>query len=247
MNSLREILHGERFGKLVVIEQVGKKHGSALLRCKCDCGKEKNIVNYSLLNGNSKSCGCGCLHITHGMSKTRINGIWFNMIQRCQNPHNTAYKYYGGRGISICAEWMDFVNFYKWSMNNGYKENLTIDRKDNSLGYSPMNCRWTTFKVQANNTRKNVWIEYLGQTKTISQWSEITGLARCLISYRRTHGWSIEKILLTPARKSRILIDMKSFQEQLASGKTVKQTRADFGITRATYDYNLKTKKENNE
>ncbi|MFA6851468.1 MAG: hypothetical protein WCS30_14090 [Selenomonadaceae bacterium] len=244
MSRLRAILPGERFGKLIAIEPAGKKHGSIFWKCRCDCGNEKNIANYSLISGNSKSCGCGCLNIKHGMSNTRINSIWFNMRQRCNNPHNNAYKYYGKRGISVCEEWLDFGNFYKWSMNNGYQENLTIDRKNNSLGYSPNNCRWTTLKVQANNTRKNVWIEYKGQNKTISQWSEITGLARCLISYRRTHGWSIEKILLTPARKSRIIIDLESFQEQLALGKTIRQTCKDYGITRATYDYNLKSKKE---
>lgn len=90
--------------------------------------------------------------ITHGMTNDRIYKIWSTMKARCSNPKSTGYKYYGGKGISVCKDWKDnFLSFYHWSMNSGYTDYLTIDRIDSNKNYEPSNCRWVTMKIQANN------------------------------------------------------------------------------------------------
>lgn len=89
--------------------------------------------------------------VRHGMSRTRIYKIWKDMRRRCSNPKRECYKRYGGRGIRVCDEWHDFINFYEWSMANGYCDNLTIDRINNDGNYEPSNCRWTNQSIQAIN------------------------------------------------------------------------------------------------
>lgn len=109
---------------------------------------------------------------THRMSNTRIYKIWKCMKNRCLNPNADRYKYYGGKGISICNEWVsDFMSFYNWSMQNGYEENLSIDRKDVNGNYEPNNCRWITMKKQQSNTSRNRLIDIDGIKKTITEWS----------------------------------------------------------------------------
>lgn len=126
------------------------------------------------------------------------------MKQRCNNPKNHAYKYYGGRGIKICDEWLEFKTFYEWAMKNGYEENLTIDRIDNDGDYCPKNCRWSNRFVQANNKRNNVFVEFNGDRKTISEWARIIGIKQPTLSNRINNlGWSIDKAFTTPVRGDR--------------------------------------------
>lgn len=145
--------------------------------CQCDCGNIVEVLGYSLKSGHTKSCGC--LHeetlktiaITHGDSYSKLYGVYISIIDRCYNPNNKRFKDYGGRGIIVCDEWKDsYLNFKKWAVFSGYKEGLSIDRKNNDLGYSPSNCRWVTRIVQQNNMRKNHIVEYNGQSKTIAEW-----------------------------------------------------------------------------
>lgn len=149
MTKIRDI-KGMRFGSLIAIKRVGSNEkGHSLWECKCDCGK--TIVNLSnrLLTGNSSTCGC---RNGHGMRYTRLYRTWINMKQRCTNPKEMHYKRYGGRGIKICDEWINsFKSFYSWAINSGYKDSLTIDRKDNDGNYEPNNCRWIT---NAENARR---------------------------------------------------------------------------------------------
>lgn len=108
----------------------------------------------------------------HGKKGTKLYNTWLHMKTRCYNKNYNRYDDYGGRGITICDEWInDFKAFYDWSMSNGYKDNLTIDRIDVNGNYEPDNCRWADRKTQANNRRNNVYLTYNGKTKTISQWS----------------------------------------------------------------------------
>lgn len=153
-------LIGKRFGKLVVKDMVyveRAKRRYALV--KCDCGNEKTVAPSSLRNGKTKSCGCNWsksvseANSTHGLSHTRLHKIWRGIKLRCLTKTNNRYEYYGGRGITIADEWKDdFMNFYNWAMDNGYQEDLTIDRIDNNGDYEPDNCRWVTQKVQVRNT-----------------------------------------------------------------------------------------------
>lgn len=134
---------------------------------------------------------------THHMSDSRIYKLYQNVKQRCYNKNNTNYQDYGGRGITICDEWLkDFMTFYNWAMSNGYNDNLTIDRIDNNKGYSPDNCRWVTRKQQVLNRRNNLYITYQGKTLTVSQWAEVLNIRYNTLVTRNRRGWSIDDILV---------------------------------------------------
>lgn len=173
--------------------------------------QEKIVSGSKLRNGAIKSCGCmkrelcGVANKTHGMKGKRLYNIWQAIIQRTTNPNNYEYGEYGGRGIGICNEWRNsFNSFMQWSYENGYADNLTIDRKNNNKGYQPDNCRWVSNKENCRNKRNNHCLTYNGQAKTITEWAEITGLSKEVIRYRITKmGWSAEKALATPKMKNK--------------------------------------------
>ena len=156
-------LSGERFGKLVAIKPTGKNNGAYVWECSCDCGNVIRVSGIKLTNGHTRSCGClrregtRKASYTHGLSNTRLYRIWGNLKTRCLNPNSDNYEYYGGKGISVCNEWLhDFKAFYDWAMENGYADDLTIDRKDSDGDYCPLNCQWITQSenaIRANNKR----------------------------------------------------------------------------------------------
>lgn len=183
-----EDLTGKRFGYLTVISYGGKASGGRTLwLCQCDCGKQKVIRSYNLKSGGTISCGCHKYALaamrltTHGDSKSRLYRIWWDMIHRCEYAGSNRYDIYGGRGISVCAEWRSsFESFRDWAIRAGYNDDLSIDRIDSDGNYAPENCRWATSVQQANNKRRNKNITYLGETHTLAEWSRILNF-----SYRR--------------------------------------------------------------
>lgn len=127
-------------------------------------------------------------------SKTRLYRIWHNMKQRCGNPNNTVYAYYGGKGISVCDEWKNsFHTFAEWAYANGYTDEMTIDRIDSDVNYCPSNCRWVSRKDQANNTSSNRIIEYNGRSQTTAQWAEELGINQKTL-WARLEKWPIERV-----------------------------------------------------
>ena len=184
-------LTGMKFGRLTVIERAesyvlpssGKKRSQWL--CECECGNRCVVQAGHLKSGHTQSCGCLNRDIvkeraTHGESKTPLYFVWKSMRQRCKNPNNRRYRDYGGRGIDICKEWDEFLNFKDWALKNGYKEGLTIDRINNDLGYSP-----------SNN----------GKTQTQKQWAEELGINYGTLENRLyTYGWDVEKSFNEPIR-----------------------------------------------
>lgn len=138
---------------------------------------------------------------THGETNTRIHKIWSSMHERCERKSHEHFDCYGGRVIKICEEWDKYEKFREWALNNGYKENLTLDRIDVNGDYCPENCRWSDWTTQQNNKRNNHNLTYRGQTKTIAEWSRVTGINKTTIRARLISGWCVEDVLNKPVRK----------------------------------------------
>lgn len=135
----------------------------------------------------------------HGLCRTRLYAVWEDMINRCENPNHKRYKDWGGRGISVCPEWHNFIVFRSWALEHGYKYYLQIDRIDNSGNYTPENCRFATRKEQARNSRWNRHIKIGDEIKLLCEWAELYGINRQTLSDRINAKWPESK-LLVPAR-----------------------------------------------
>ena len=130
------------------------------------------------------------------MSDSHLYDVWINLKLRCLNHKDPVFKHYGARGISVCKEWEhDFMSFYNWSIQNGYKDGLEIDRIDNNGNYEPNNCRWATRKQQMRNTRRTKLITFKGKTMCALDWANLTGVPKNTLLYRLSKKWPVESIL----------------------------------------------------
>lgn len=208
---------GRRFGRLVVVSNAKSRikpsgNPETYSLCKCKCGKIVEVSNYRLRTGKTRSCGCLYLdtattrHFKHGFARsgkvTPTWNCWSQMKQRCENPNNTVFRHYGGRGISVCVRWKRFENFLK---DMGKKPSgHQIDRIDNNGNYEPNNCRWATKKEQARNTRTNRFYNTaFGITGCLAYLCERFKVNYKTVWKRLDDGWSIENALGTPIRKRR--------------------------------------------
>lgn len=197
-------LAGEKYGKLTAVSEAGPRGGHMYWNCLCECGGTKVVRGSHLQRGNVRSCGCIPAHKTHGEAHTRLYNIWHNMKQRCKNPQTPEYVRYGGRGITVCDEWANsFEEFRAWALSAGYRDDLTLDRKDNDGHYCPENCRWATPKEQANNTRRNRLITHNGETHSVTEWARIVGVNQSTLNARlKKHNWSAEEALGKRGKKN---------------------------------------------
>lgn len=158
------------------VENSGNKIRTGLFKCKC--GVEKEMPISRIMGGKIKSCGCitketikiaHSVNLKHGLSGHPLYMVWFTMKKRCFNPSDVGYDRYGGRGITVYDKWInDFPLFYKWAIKKGWQKHLQIDRKNNNKNYTPWNCRFVTRKENANNTSRNIFVDYNGEKLTLA-------------------------------------------------------------------------------
>lgn len=191
-------LTGQKFNKLSVIKLDETRKARPYWICRCDCGNTVSVRADLLKTGNTKACGC--LHKKHGQAlqgnHSRLYGIYNDMKRRCYNKRNKSYRFYGEKGITVCNEWLGddgFLKFLEWSNFNGYSENLSIDRIDPDGQYSPLNCRWVEWGVQANNKSNNLNVSYNGKTQSLANWCRELNLNYSKVRQRLYHGKTFEE------------------------------------------------------
>lgn len=192
---------GQVFGRLTVLSPHGSdKNGNRLWWCKCDCGNTKIVTNSHIKSGHTKSCGCFSREngrkqlTTHGMVGTSTYRSWAGMKNRCTNNRDPHWERYGGRGITVCAEWLNSFEQFHADMGDKPDNSFEIDRIDNMKGYSKENCRWVSRKANCRNRRSNLIIEFNGAKRCLMEWSEILGIKYGTLKTRlHKLGWPVEK------------------------------------------------------
>ena len=195
----------EKYGRLKVLEFIERKNHKSYWKCKCECGNEIIIPIIYLRTGDTKSCGCLRKEITSKTSKNnsfvknhRLYSIWIDIRRRCYNKNRNNYIYYGAKDIKVCQEWnKSFKNFQEWALNNGYKDNLTIDRINNNGNYEPKNCRWVTIFEQNNNVSSNHKILYKGKLyNSMSYFCREMKVDYNKFRQKIRQGYTVQEVLL---------------------------------------------------
>lgn len=197
-------LTGKTFGRLTVVSRSvshvtpnGSKQ--TLWVCSCLCGKVTPVRSAALRNGSAKSCGCLQRELTsvrartHGKTGDRTYLSWRGMRERCSNPNNRRFSDYGGKGVYVCERWAD--DFEAFLADMGPRpDGMTLDRIDNSGPYSPENCRWADVSTQTRNRSDNVWIDWNGTRRTLTDWAKELGLTQSALSMRIAR-WGLEEAM----------------------------------------------------
>lgn len=198
-------LTGQVFGRWTVLAFSHRTGDTYFWLCRCACGTERAVTRQSFVKGKSVSCGCyhrekvGRVATKHGHARTPEYTAWCHMKQRCDNERDAEYKNYGARGIKVCRRWYSFPNFLA-DMGERPSPQHSLERRDNSEGYSPDNCYWATAEAQSNNRRRCQYVTHAGETKTVSQWAHQFGLPSNTFRGRLALGWSFERAASTPVR-----------------------------------------------
>lgn len=199
---------GMRFGRLTVGRFMFTRRRVNIYSTRCDCGKERVVDAWKLINGKAVSCGCvaredlRARNTTHGRSRISdpTYRSWYNMKSRCNNPNDAAYRDYGGRGIKVCERWHRFEHFLA-DMGERPPGDFSIDRyPDKNGNYEPGNCRWATPVEQHRNTRYNVNLTIDGVTRCVAEWSETSGIPKHCIYDRLNRGWEAKRAVFHPGR-----------------------------------------------
>lgn len=198
---------GNRFGHLTAIRGERRVAPNGARRtywmCRCECGNEYTAPLTGLRNGQTRSCGCKIDHrsiaMKHGHSYSRTYSIWSGIRHRCNSKNNEAFRYYGGRGISICARWDRYENFLA-DMGEPPSLKHTVERRDVNGNYEPSNCFWATRKEQSRNRRVNRFITYEGSQMCLKEATERAGLKYQTVYMRLKNGWREEDALSRPAQ-----------------------------------------------
>ena len=201
-------LTGMVFGRLTVIN-LHDRAGAIRWHCRCECGNETISTASHLASGAAKSCGCLSREKfidrsrTHGLSRSPEYGIWNAMRQRCENPNNKSYARYGGKGITVCQRWTGSFEAFLTDMGPRPSPNHSLDRIDGTRSYEPGNVRWATMTEQNRNRGDNHILVHNGESRSIAEWSERTGISVSAIRCRLRRGWSIDDTLTASLRKTR--------------------------------------------
>ena len=193
---------GTKFNNLTMVKELERVmlpsgQENRVYLCLCDCGKDTIVRHSHLIKNKIKTCGC-LVGESHGMSQTKLYRVWRQMQERCHKDYTIERnkKNYQNRGISVCAEWRNsFLSFYNWSMANGYKEGLEIDRRNNDGNYEPSNCRYITRIENMANRNMTIFIVIYGEKKPIAEWSRISGICYSTLWVRFKSGWTDDRIL----------------------------------------------------
>jgi hypothetical protein len=213
----RSSLVGLRFGRLTVQRYSHKlkqnKGWRHFWRCLCDCGELKTTDTNSLRQGLTVSCGCynrerprtwqkhGYCKNDRKDPKHQLYRVWSQMLQRCNNPNDQRYEYYGGRGITVCPRWQGAQGFVNFLRDLGPRpKGTSLERKDNAGNYCPKNCKWATKQEQARNSKNAKQIEYRGKTQSVSEWAEELGFSGTVLLNRLRLGWSVARAFTQPTR-----------------------------------------------
>jgi hypothetical protein len=221
---------GQRFERLVVVEHLGRHHHGSLWLCRCDCGNETRTVRSSLVNGTAKSCGCyrsdrmSTLTYKHGErggeKRQKVSPeykAWDSIKQRCFNPADKAWEWYGGRGITMCPEWREDFAAFLAHIGERPTARHSIDRINGDRGYEPGNVRWANWNEQANNRKNNRIVIWNGRQMTMKQAADAAGMPYKSVKGRVQTGWDVIKALTTPLNMNKVNAKRNPRQAKRAS------------------------------
>lgn len=209
MHHRAKDISGQKHDYLTAVRYTGSDGKKSLWLIACDCGKEFIMPASEFTKGKQKSCGCmrkiliGEGNTRHGMAGHPAYFVWRSMVDRCSLPTHQAWGNYGGRGIRVCACWLEkFENFWA-DMGRSYEPGLTLERQDVNGDYCPENCTWATYKAQGRNKRNNRYMNTPQGRMTVSEAAETHGIGLTTLLYRIEHDWPEELLFSTPDVRNR--------------------------------------------